>query len=151
LIKVLQGEDQTTSRWAAWALGEIGAKETIEPLIYCLEERVDCDYYQVGMALRKLDSNRSVDAFIAGMVKGVGWAQSACANALGESRSEKAIDPLINALKEGIEDVRRAAVFALQNFKVEKVINALRAATNDSDMEVRMYAREALKKMDFQN
>jgi HEAT repeat protein/protein-S-isoprenylcysteine O-methyltransferase Ste14 len=151
LIKVLQGEDQTTSRWAAWALGEIGAKETIEPLIYCLEERVDCDYYQVGMALRKLDSNRSVDAFIAGVVKGVGWAQSACATALGESRSEKAIDPLINALKEGSEQVRRAAVFALQNFKVEKVINALRAATNDSDMEVRMYAREALKKMDFQD
>jgi len=150
LINVLQSENQTASRWAAWALGEIGAKETIEPLIYCLEEREDCDYYQVGMALRKLDSNRSVDAFIAGMGKGVGWAQSACVTALGESRSEKAIDPLINALKEGSKRVRRAAVFALQNFKVEKVINALRDATNDSDMEARMYAREALKKIDFQ-
>ncbi len=48
------------------------------------------------------------------------------------------------------EQVRRAVVFALQNFKAEKVINAIRAATNDSDMEVRMYAREALKKIDFQ-
>ncbi len=150
LIKILQSENQTTSRWAAWALGEIGAKEAIDPLIYCLEEREDCDYYQVGMALRKLDSNRSVDAFIAGMVKGAGWAQSACATALGESRSEKAIDPLINALKEGSEQVRRAAVFALQNFKAEKVITALKAATKDSDLEVRMYAREALKKIDFQ-
>jgi len=146
LIKALNNSALNAIGAAAQALGDLGAKEAIEPLIQCFEEMPNCPYDLVGTALWKLDSERAVDAWIAGLEKGSWWYPRAfCAAELGKNKLEKALKPLQDALKDESPEVRRAAVLALMEFRSRKTIEALREALADKDFEVRMYAKEALK------
>lgn len=108
----------------------------------------NCPYDLVGTALWKLNSERAVDAWIAGLKKGSWWYPRAfCAAELGKNKLEKGLTPLQDALKDESPEVRRAAVLALMEFRSGKTIEALREALADKDFEVRMYAKEALKKI----
>jgi HEAT repeat protein/protein-S-isoprenylcysteine O-methyltransferase Ste14 len=148
LIKALQNSVSNATGAAAQALGELGAKEAIGPLIQCFEEMPNCPYDLVGTALWKLNSERAVDAWIAGLKKGSWWYPRAfCAAELGKNKLEKGLTPLQDALKDESPEVRRAAVLALMEFRSGKTIEALREALADKDFEVRMYAKEALKKI----
>jgi HEAT repeat protein/protein-S-isoprenylcysteine O-methyltransferase Ste14 len=148
LIKALQNPAWNATADAAQALGEMGAQEAVGPLIQCFEEMPDCPYHLVGGALWKLNSERAVDAWIAGLKKGSGlYVRADCAAELGKNRLEKGLEPLQDALKDESPEVRRAAVLALLEFRSEKTIEALREAVEDSDFEVRIYAKEALKKI----
>jgi HEAT repeat protein/protein-S-isoprenylcysteine O-methyltransferase Ste14 len=148
LIEALQNSASNATGAAAQALGELGAKEAIGPLIQCFEEMPNCPYDLVGTALWKLNSERAVDAWIAGLKRGSWWYPRAfCAAELGKNKLEKGLTPLQEALKDESPEVRRAAVLALMEFRSGKTIEALRKALADRDFEVRMYAKEALKKI----
>jgi len=148
LLKALQNPAWNATDVAAQALGELGAQEAVGPLIQCFEEMPNCPYHLVGAALWKLNSERAVDAWIAGLKKGSGWyLRAACAAELGKNKLEKGLQSLQEALKDESPEVRRAAVLALMEFQSEKTIEALREALADTDFEVRMFAKEALKKI----
>jgi HEAT repeat protein/protein-S-isoprenylcysteine O-methyltransferase Ste14 len=148
LIEALQNSASNATGAAAQALGELGAKEAIGPLIQCFEEMPNCPYDLVGTALWKLNSERAVDAWIAGLKRGSWWYPRAfCAAELGKNKLEKGLTPLQEALKDESPEVRRAAVLALMEFRSGKTIETLRKALADRDFEVRMYAKEALKKI----
>ena len=152
LIRALRDTIQKTDRPAAIALGELGTQEGIEPLVRCLEEAPNCPYDAVGDALWKLNSDRAVDAWIAGLKRGSWWfPRASCATALGRNRIEKGIRPLQEALKDESREVRRAAVLALMEFHSERTVDALRRAQEDEDLEVRMYAKEALRRIEAGN
>jgi HEAT repeat protein len=149
LIKALLNPAWNVTDAAAQSLGELGAQEAIGPLIQCFEEIPNCPYHLVGKALWNLNSERAVDAWIAGLKKGSWWyPRVACAAELGKNKLEKALPPLEDALKDESPEVRRAAVLALMEFRTEKTTEALRDALKDKDLEVRMYAKEALKKIE---
>jgi HEAT repeat protein/protein-S-isoprenylcysteine O-methyltransferase Ste14 len=149
LIKALQNPVWNAADAAARALGEQGVQEAVGPLIQCFEEMPDCPYHLVGTALWKLNSERAVDAWIAGLKKGSWWyPRAACAAELGKNKLEKGLEPLQDALKDESPEVRRAAVLALMEFRSEKTVESLRDALKDTDFEVRMYAKEALKKIE---
>jgi HEAT repeat protein/protein-S-isoprenylcysteine O-methyltransferase Ste14 len=149
LIKALHNPAWNATDAAAQALGELRAQEAIGPLIQCFEEMPNCSYHLVGEALWNLNSERAVDAWIAGLKKGSWWyPRTACAAELGKKKLEKGLQPLQDALKDESPEVRRAAVLALLEFRSEQTIDALREALKDKDLEVRMYAMEALKKIE---
>jgi HEAT repeat protein/protein-S-isoprenylcysteine O-methyltransferase Ste14 len=148
LIQALEDPAANTIRAAAQALADQGAKEAIGPLIRCLEEMPDCPYDVVGGALWKLNSDRAVDAWIAGLKKGSSWySRAACAAAIAKHKLEKGLPALEESLKDESKEVRRAAVLALMEFPSETAIPALKEALKDEDLEVRLYAAEALKKI----
>jgi CubicO group peptidase (beta-lactamase class C family) len=148
LIEALENSAWKATDAAVQALGELGAKEAIGPLIQCFEEMPNCPYHLVGEALRRLGSERAVDAWIAGLKKGSWWyPRAACAAELAKNKLEKGLPALQEALKDEGPEVRRAAVLALMEFRSEKTIEALREALADKDFEVRMYAKETLKKI----
>jgi HEAT repeat protein/protein-S-isoprenylcysteine O-methyltransferase Ste14 len=146
LIKALHNPAWKAADAAAQALGEMGAQEAVGPLVQAFEEMPDCPYPLVGEALWKLNSERAVDAWIAGLKKGSWWyPRAACAALLGKNKLEKGLLPLQEALRDESPEVRRAAVLALMEFRSEETRNALQGALKDKDLEVRVYAREALK------
>jgi HEAT repeat protein/protein-S-isoprenylcysteine O-methyltransferase Ste14 len=148
LIRAVRDTSLNATGAAAQALGELGAREAIGPLIQCFEETPNCPYDLVGGALWKLNSERAVDAWIAGLKKGSSWyPRASCATELGKIKLEKGIPALQEALKDERPEVRRAAVLALMKFRSDKTIEALRGALMDKDFEVRMYAEEALKRI----
>jgi HEAT repeat protein len=148
LIEALRRPEQPVVDAAVRSLGDLGAQEAIGPLIQCFEEMPNCPYHLVGRALWNLNSERAVDAWIAGLKKGLSWyARADCAAELGKNKLEKGLQTLQDALKDESPEVRRAAVLALMEFRSEKTVESLRRALTDKDLEVRMYAREALKRI----
>ncbi len=148
LIEALRNPAWKATSAAVQVLGEMGAQEAVGPLIRCFEDMPDCPYHLVGEALWKLNSERAVDAWIAGLKKGSSWyPRAACATQLGEHKLDKGLLPLQEALQDESPQVRRAVVWALMEFRSEETREALQGALKDTDLEVRLYAREALKKM----
>jgi len=148
LMNALRDPASNTIAAAAAALAGQGVREAGEPLVRCFEDLPHCPYDAVGTALWKLNSDRAVDAWIAGLKKGSSWyPRTVCAAELGKHRLEKGLPALEEALKDESREVRRAVVLALMEFRSKKTIPALRKALNDEDFEVRLYAKDALKKI----
>jgi len=149
LIEALSDTSLKANREAAMALGDLGSREAVGPLVRSLEEMPNCPYDIVGTALWKLNSERAVDAWIAGLKKGSWWfSRVSCAAEIGKHKLEKGIPALQEALKVESKEVRRAAVLALMEFESEKMNESFRMALMDEDFEVRMYAEEALKRVE---
>ncbi|MBN2416369.1 HEAT repeat domain-containing protein [bacterium] len=145
LLRGLRADHPNTRRWSAWALGELGAKEAIEPVIAWFETDSTCDCAEAGRVLLKLGSDRAEDAFSKGLKAGQWWVVQGCVRSLAEIPAESALDKVIAALDHENEQVRRTAVLVLGNRPSEKSRAALTKALKDSDFEVRMYAEELLK------
>ena len=148
LIQTLKDEDSQVRDGAAQALGEIGDKRAVEPLINVL--KADKNFYVRGgaaNALGKLKDTGAVEPLINALKADKNsYVRGGAANALGKLKDTRAVEPLINALKADEDShVRWGAANALGELKdtgaVEPLINALKA---DEDSEVRWVAAQAL-------
>jgi HEAT repeat protein/protein-S-isoprenylcysteine O-methyltransferase Ste14 len=148
LVRALGDTTVKATAAVAEVLGSIGATEATGPLIACVEKRADCPYDAVGGALWKFNSDRAVDAWIAGVKKGSWWfPRAACVEALGKHRLTRGLPCLHEAADDTSKEVRRAVVLALMEIASDESVEVLRSAVDDDDFEVRLYAREALRRM----
>jgi|GEM_PF-3411545 len=136
---------------AAEALGKIGDKKAIEPLIIALR---DWDWrvrYAAIEALEKIEpewhktevAKKQVPEFINALRDKNSDIRKATARVLGKIGDERAIEPLIIALRDKYEWVRKAAAKALVKIgkpAVESLIQTLR----DEDPDVRWAAAYVL-------
>jgi hypothetical protein len=146
LIRILQTGNNNEKAAAADALGILGDKTAIEPLIAILKhKRLDTSIWAISpkipyrvaaaIALGKLGDISAVEPLIAVLLnKGVAWSasvfmypvQAAAATALGQLGDRRAIAPLTVAveykaltapLQKNYEEVKAAASIALENLR----------------------------------
>ena len=114
---------------AAVALGEIGDRRAVEPLIMALGAGNEAMSAAAAMALGKLKDALAVEPLIRALSDRAGDVRANAAKALGEIGDRRAVEPLIAALHDQDRDVRFGAVWALGEIgdarAVEPLIGAL--------------------------
>ena len=101
-------------RSAAYALGRLGDKRAVDPLIKAL---ADDDFYVrwgAVWALGRLGDKRAADPLVKALADKVSNVRKAAAEALEQLGDKRAVDPLIEALSDDDIWVRNAAEEALK-------------------------------------
>ena len=145
LIQALQERGWDVKCGAAGALGEIGAKRTVGPLVQALEHNVVSDVrWKAAQALGnmagllvKAGYKRPVKSLIEALGDKDSIVRQVAAEALGEIGDPMAIEPLVKALKS--EDGNVYAAVALAEIG-EPALDALIKALEDRDENVRRVA-----------
>ena len=156
---------------AASALGNIGDKRALDPLIATLED----EYWNVkqaaATALGNLGDKRAIRALIIALGEDeYGFARLAASSALsklgekkwanivkgenedferlGSSGDQRALEPLIKALVDRKPDIRIRAALALGNLGDKRAIETLiKAYENDIDKNVKNAIAKTLKRL----
>jgi hypothetical protein len=116
LIAVLKNDSKSCLHSAAaYALGIIGDKKAVEPLIKALNDTVSDVRWGAASALGKINDARAVAPLIKVLADEDSFVRRAAVEALGEIRNKSAIAPLIEALKDKDEKVCSCAAVALAN------------------------------------
>jgi bilin biosynthesis protein len=122
LVLTLHDEDRTVRDFSAGALGKIGDRRAVKPLIHALQSD---DYLGTRMA---------------------------AAEALGKIKDPQAVEPLINALKDTAPYVRQNAAVALEKLGDPRALQALEAAAaHDENTSVRRFAQGAVREIKKKN
>jgi HEAT repeat protein len=120
LIKILKDSKDKFARWeAAEALGEIGDKRAVDPLIEALNDKKPLIRWKAAEALGEIKDKRAVDPLIEAL-KGEDedWCvRKTAAEALGKIGDKRAVEPLIEALKDEDRYVRETARKVLEKIK----------------------------------
>jgi len=119
--QALKEQDSAMLEGAAEALGEIGDKRAIEPLVAALPHKYEKVQEAILKALAKIDPN---------------WGKSEAAWA--------AVPVLLSALKDEQESLRQATIWALGQIGDTRATNPLIEALKDKQWKVREIAAEAL-------
>jgi len=134
LIIALKDENSFVSDKAAEALGEIGDKRAVEPLVaFALQDKgVNVNTYAVR-SLGKIGDTGAVEPFITALKEGdkeqswKSWVlRVKAAEALGEIGDARAVEPLIDALSEDLDyrfEVRLSAAKALERLYRNSLID----------------------------
>jgi HEAT repeat protein len=107
------------------ALGSIGDKRAVEPLIPFLKDKDDAVRRYTAFALGKLKAVQVIDDIIAMLKEDNKAVKQSAIGALKEFGDPKAIQPLIDALDYDDADVRRNVIGVLGNYKDKRVTDAL--------------------------
>jgi HEAT repeat protein len=119
LIDALAFEDDHNVRQsAAWALGEIGTEEAVEPLVNALEDR-KLVREVAAKSLGEIGDARAVEPLISLMEDDTWDVRGTAARALGKIGDDSAIDMLIKALSDENGSVRWYAGQALETITGE--------------------------------
>jgi len=145
LIKTLEkprDPDLWRQRWrAADALGQIGDKRAISPLVGVL-------FDHLPVRLRAAEVLGSFGELVVGLLsrflKTSFVPKEELIIALGETRSDKAVDPLIRCLGDNDPWVRQRAIDALKRINDERAIEPLIGLFDDKDPFVRWAASCAI-------
>ena len=170
-IKALSDDDSDVRRHAAEALGKLGDKRAVDPLINALADDDSIVRRDAAEALGLLGDKRAVDPLIKALGDKEEWVRRTAAKALeqlgqpewaqyvrgddddfrrlGSSKDPRAVDPLIKALAEPdyIYDIRQAVAKALGHLGDKRAIDPLIKALADNDSMVRKVAAEALEQL----
>ena len=149
LIAVVAGSGESYSRArAVEALGEIGDKRAVEPLIKALKDKE----WMVGMmaagALGKLKDKRAVEPLIQA-IQYEDWALHApAARSLGTLRDPRAVKVLTATLNDSNEEIRKAAseaLTAIGDLKPEESVASDQAETS-SNLDKVVFVKNEYKK-----
>ena len=147
MITALVDENKDVRRYAALALGNIGDKRAVKPLITAL---VDEDWVVRGgaaLALGDIGDKRAVEPLITALVDEDWLVRENAADALGKIGDKRAVEPLITALGDGEASVRWYAAEALGQICDERAVEPLITALGDERFGVRWRAAKALGKI----
>ena len=115
LVKTLHsGCNLDVLREAEKALGDIGDKLAVEPLIHALKDKDSSVRYEAAKALGKIKATRAVKPLIHALKDGDADVRRSSVTAL-INIGEPAVKALVHALKDGDSVVRSQATEALEN------------------------------------
>lgn len=127
LLGWLEDDEYDIREVAVDALGEIGDKRAVEPLMRVLE-RHDGPSRGAIRALGELGDIRAVEPIIPFLRVRDALTRQIAAQALGRLGDRRAIDPLVAAVKDKDKDVREAAAEALRRFDDDRATEAAHEA-----------------------
>jgi len=153
LTKLLKDKDDAVRRQAAWALGNTGDAQAVEPLIEVLQDKNQPEpvRFAAGHAIVGIGDIRAVEILKRALSNRHEQVREYAAEALGNigPQAKDVVPKLIAALNDESDRVRNSACFALGRIGPEamEAIPALERALTDADETVRTNAAEALKKI----
>jgi len=136
-------DDAKVRRYAAWALGEMGGKQAIKPLIDAFGDSDARVQWDTAVALEKIGDD-AIMPLIYALHYGAPLVRVGAVNALAWIKNSAATQVLIGALKDTDAQVRTRAAFALGWLADRRAVRHLIVALHDPDDEVRMQAAVAL-------
>ena len=146
LIKALNyKKDDSVRRKAAWALGLIGDKRAVKPLVNALKDEDRGVREAAVRALGKI-GGPAVN-LLTQALKDKEWEFRMSVIEALRRMGESAIDPLIQGLEDGDSDLRNYSAVVLGLIGDEKAAEPLTKALNDENREVQEAAKEALQKI----
>jgi HEAT repeat protein len=148
LIRALEYGDSITRYDAAVALGKIGDRRAVEPLIKALGDINTNVRQAAAWALFKLEDSRAVEPLIKALGDINTNVREAAAWALFKLEDSRAVEPLIKALGDRDSNVREAAALALGKIGDHRAVEPLIKALGDRDTNVRQQAALALEGLD---
>ncbi len=176
-LKALSSNSSYDRRSAAAALGKLGDRRAVEPLIARLEDENSSVRRSAAEALGELGDKRAVEPLLKKLEKDYYYALKATANALGKLGDRRAVEPLLKkfgedgyseiaaalkklgasqeqmvdgyleALSSNSFDASRSAAEALGKLGDKRAVGPLIARLGDDDFNVRKSAAEALGKL----
>lgn len=153
LVAKLRGGDADTARDAAIALGALGNRSAVEPLIEAVSDSTR--YYHgvvragAAASLGRLGDARAVDALLGAVRDSLAEPSAEAIRALAAIGDCRAVGTLIEVVRNPngffLPVARRAAVVALAQFKDAKAAAELTAVVDDpnEDADVRQAAIDA--------
>jgi HEAT repeat protein len=124
-LKALKGKHPDVCKSIVKALGQIGNKKTVEPLIQLLSDQDSTVRETTVQALGKIGSEKAVEPLIRLLADKDSAVSKSTVQALGEIGSEKAVEPLIRLLTFQNILLRETTVQALGKIGSEKAVEPL--------------------------
>ncbi|HTY57049.1 MAG TPA: HEAT repeat domain-containing protein, partial [Candidatus Binataceae bacterium] len=151
LLEAAEGSDPEMRMEAAQALGNIGCKEVVKPLLALFSsERDPFTQTLIGHALLLLGDNSSVQQIETALEHNPQHdVQAMAALALGDARDIAMVKPLRRALTNSDIEVRMAAATALTHYSRRDGLQILRSAIVNRDYMVRHWLSDLLERLDF--
>ena len=143
LIATLQDDDPAIVSKAAFALGAIGAVESVAAVVDLLGG-ADRELQSTLVTVLERFGAHAVPAVAAALTHADAGVRAHAAEILGVIADPGCIPALTNALADDERDVRFAAVHALANIGGEAATDAMRPMRNDADTRVRALAANML-------
>lgn len=129
---------------SAEALGEIGDRAAVQPLIDALSDTSTDVQYVAAKSLGMLADVRAVMPLIEKLKSDEKWVRRGAAHALGIIGDKRAVDPLIALLTDTHHDVRAQAAWSLGRLGEEKAREPLKLLLQDPREDVRKEAAAAV-------
>ncbi len=129
---------------SAEALGEIGDKAAVQPLIDALSDTSTDVQYVAAKSLGMLADARAVDPLIGKLKSEEKWVRRGAAHALGLIGDKRAVDPLISLLSDPHHDVRAEAAWSLGQLGEVRAIGPLQGLLQDPREVVQKAAAAAV-------
>lgn len=144
VTELLENQDYTLRRIAAYILGKIGKPKSVDILIESLGDDNPDVRKSAAQALKRIG-----EPSVPGLVRSLGNiskdVRASAVMALSKM-NDYVIDPLISALRSEVKDVRASAVWALSNVG-KRAIPELSNLVDDDDKNVRESAIWCLSKI----
>jgi len=129
---------------AAKALGEIGDKRAVKPLVVALKDKDKDMRSSAAKVLGQIGDARAVEPLIAGLKDKDSVVRNASARALGQIGDARAVVPLIAALKDTDSYMRNASARALGQIGDARAVEPLFPLLKDKDSKLSNTAAKAL-------
>lgn len=144
LIEETRAKDSYVRWRAAYALGQIQAKEAVAPLIELLKDKESDVQSCAVVALGKMHAKEAINPLIELIRDKEIYVKHSVAYALDLMQAKEAVLPLIELLKNKQIEVRRITAYILGRMQATEGIFPLTELLKDKELEVRGYAAYAL-------
>lgn len=147
LSTALLDQDWEIRKVAAWALGTLKDKNTLESLLNVANDENRDVRYSVIEALGKFKSSKAVPQLAHALKDEFWWVRRRAAWALGETGDPSAIGPLGLAMTDENPKVRHEVVDALGELNDRRAIPYILSAIHDEERDVREVAVTSLDEL----
>ncbi len=148
-LQKLQDEDSKVKEGAIYALGELGDKRAVEPLITMLEDPSSDVRKSAAVALGWLKDKRAVDPLLEYLKKAQASEFSSITYALSELKDKKAVEPLIQiAFESESQQIRKPCIRALGKLNDKRaIIPFIEILSNKEARDFHTFTSETLDRM----
>ena len=148
LVAALRDSRPSTRQLAAEALGDIGSREAVAPLVRLIETDTSGARLEAIAALGKIGDPSALDPILSIHRGGSVAVRKKTIVALAQFRDRRALDALTLALADQNEEVRQSAAAGLGEVGDGRVVAQLeRLADKDPSQDVRTAAAQAIERI----
>ncbi len=152
LVSSLKDNRPSIRQLAAEALGDIGSKEAVAPLIELISTDQSGARPEAIEALGKIGDPKAIAPILSAMRSGSVAVRKKGIGALARFRDSRSVDALVAALSDHNEEVRQSAAAGLGDIGDANVITQLeRVADSDASSDVRSSAVQAIERIRAQS
>ncbi len=152
LVSSLKDNRPSIRQLAAEALGDIGSKEAVAPLIELIATDQSGARPEAIDALGKIGDPKAIEPILSAMRSGSVAVRKKGIVALARFRDSRSVDALVAALTDHNEEVRQSAAAGLGDIGDVNIVTHLeRVADSDASSDVRSSAVQAIERIRAQS